>query len=335
MALFRFLHLTDFHFCLEHKRKNVLSLQGVPRREIIDTVVKQRRRLGSKSFLLPVSYDVDIAKGIAQFCSEWSDDLDGIIITGDLATTGLPVDIEIARKFILDPIHRGFLTRERSPTIAQENLPIHLFAGNHDRYLNNWAKPTRRSQRASVQFDIVFETLMDKRSQDIGSWVDEKEGSEIAFVHADFSLRKRGHASMPAGYYAYGQGKVYAEVLTALSDETFAIKKDNPKAPIIWLVHFAPYECESNIQLLDHRRLMNAAAALDVSAIICGHTHRMLFKKEGSQVIYCGGSACCVDNHDGCMLHLFEFDVGQSLKVSRATYVWSDQRDEFIFHSHD
>lgn len=330
MPTFSYLHITDLHLSLEPKRKNAPYLLKRPWKEIIDTVADQPEDLGFSSFFLPVSYDPEIARGVAQFCLEWSQAVDGLIITGDLATTGLTIDVAVAEKFIKAPALSSFVSDGRLPTLAAANVPIRIFAGNHDRYVNNRGKPF------SNHFDFVFEDYMNKKREYIGSWVDEKEGARLAFVHADFTLRTRAEAKFPSPIYAYGQGRVYEDVLDDLRAETFAIRNDCGDVPVVWMVHFAPYECGSQLELIDHQRLINAANALGVLAILCGHTHESISKKFDDLVIYCGGSACCIDNVGGCKAHVVDFvlDDGQ-ITISRSTFEWDEDETEFVHFKDD
>lgn len=329
MTLFSYIHLSDFHFCQQPLRKNALSLRGRRWADVIDTLSDQRKQLGFSSFFLPVSFDPEIAKGVAQFCADWQDGVDGIIITGDLATTGITADIRVAEQFIKEPAAAAHLTANRTPTISSFGLPVHLFAGNHDRYVNNAAKPF------SNYFDFVFSDYMNLKSEFIGSWVSEKDGRHLAFVHADFSLQMRLAASFPRGAMAYGQGRVYVDVLDDLRNETIAIRQGIKGVHVIWMVHFAPYECGPALRLHDHQRLIDASRALGIEVILCGHTHEALAKSSASQIIYCAGSSCCVDNVGGCMVHVIDFDVNASLNVTRSTFVWDENNDEFVFLRRD
>ncbi|MGJ5195189.1 metallophosphoesterase [Bradyrhizobium sp. HKCCYLRH1030] len=325
MTLFSYIHLSDLHLCQQPLRKNAVSLWGRRWNEVIDTIGEQRKQWGFSSFFLPASFDPEIAKGVAQFCADWRDGVDGIIITGDLATTGLAIDIGVAEQFVKEPAAFAHLTQSRTPTIASLGLPIHLFAGNHDRYVNNGAKPF------SNYFDFIFKDYMDLKTSCVGSWTVEKNDRHLAFVHADFSLSMRLGASFPRRAMAYGQGRVYVDVLDELRAETLRLRSDVDGVQIVWLIHFAPYECGSSLQLHDHQRLIDASRALGIKVILCGHTHEALVKTVASQTIYCAGSSCCVDNAGGCMVHVVDFDLDEAIDVTRSTYVWNENQDEFVF----
>lgn len=325
MTLFSYLHLTDLHFCVQAQRKNAPQLRKRPWKEIIDTVPRQGKELGFSSLFLPASFDTEAAKGVAQFCSNWSDSVDGIIITGDLATTGSTADIAVAAQFVTEPAGGPeYLTADRFPTIASLQVPVHVFAGNHDRYMNNVARPF------SNHFDFVFEDYMDRKTPFVGSWVSEKDEKALAFVYADFCLRTRLEASFPQQLNAYGQGRVYEDVLDELRVETLSIRREYPGIHVVWMVHFAPYECGLYLRLHEHQRYLDAAEALGVVATICGHTHELLSRELKTQTIYCGGSACCVDNVGGYMVHVLDFEVDEDCFVSRITYIWDEDNAEFV-----
>ena len=296
---------------------------------MIDTMYEQGRDLGISSFFLPSSYDPDIAKGVAQFCYEWRDAVDGIIITGDLAATGMSIDVAVANKFVTSPAVSGYVADSRFPTLQAAGLPIHLFAGNHDRFVNERGRPF------SNHFDFVFEHLMDKRSDFIGSWVSEKQGRSLAFLYADFTLRTRAEAEFPAPIMAFGQGRIYDDVLADLRMETLRLRRENGNISVVWMVHFAPYECGSSLRLIDHQKLLDAAKALGVFATVCGHTHESLVKKLDTQVIYCGGSACCVEAVGGCKVHVLNFSIDDVPSVNRSTFAWSEDDSEFIHFKDD
>src|SRR5215467_2374046 len=133
---FSYIHLSDFHFCIEPKRNNALTLMKRRPRVMIDTFVNQIEDTSFSSFAKPASYNPDILSGVAQFCYERAKITDGIIVTGDLATTGMMSDIGVAYAFIADPAANGFMSGLFSPTLNHPGVRIHVLPGNHDKYTN-------------------------------------------------------------------------------------------------------------------------------------------------------------------------------------------------------
>jgi hypothetical protein len=101
-ARFTYIQLSDVHFCTQPGRHNLISLMARRPRDYIDTCLRQAGELGFESLAKPVSFSPKIVSGVAQFCYQRSqqNDVDGILFTGDLATTGMMTDIGVARRFI-------------------------------------------------------------------------------------------------------------------------------------------------------------------------------------------------------------------------------------------
>ena len=236
-------------------------------RDMIDTAWKQGRNVGFLSFAKPASYVPDIAAGVAQFCLERSAVIDGILFTGDLATTGLMADIGVAYSFIAEPAKNGFVTETGSPTVNVSSAPIHVLPGNHDKFVNVTGAPNCRT------FELKFEAYMRNFSSGVGHWVRRKQGQFIGFLCADFCLQSRQDA-LDKVVGPYGQGRVYQDVLEELKSRTFRLRKSYKEIQIVWLIHFAPFDCGYSLQLIDWDRIIDAARALRVLATLCGHTHQ-------------------------------------------------------------
>jgi hypothetical protein len=269
---FSYIHLSDFHFCAQPSRSNALSLIKRDVRGRIDTIStaqamqSQVRNLGVLSLARPASFVPSIISGVAQFCFERIRAVDGIIVSGDIATTGMGVDLGVARAFVDEPSAGGFTTEANLPTLQAARRPIHLIPGNHDRYANNYAVTNSRS------FDFAFENYLRNYDGYVGNWVRKKRDTFIGFVFADFTLRTRSDAT--SRVHAFGQGRVYEDVLDELKQRTFRLKADYPGIVLTWLVHFAPFECGAFLEFLDWDKIVAAASAAGVVATMCGHTHQ-------------------------------------------------------------
>lgn len=320
--LFRYIHLTDFHFCRVPNRRNAQYLWQRQAQRKLDTLA-QAWSQGAATLLLPTSYVPDIAKGVAQFCFENRHVADGIIITGDLATTAIPTDLAVASAFLKELPSSGFMTGARMATLAASRLPIYVMAGNHDRYDGNSGKP------GSNLFDLTFDEFLRPIESYVGGWVSEKNGEKLGFVYADFSLRERVDAEYVGPVFAYGQGRVYEDVFEDLKTCTHRFWQNHGRIPIIWLVHYAPFPCSVQLKLVDFERIQRAAGEMGILATLCGHTHRQSKHQEAGHTIYCGGSACCSDSDDNCTVHLIEVRVGSDASVVRKNFKWSYELQEF------
>jgi hypothetical protein len=113
-------------------------------------------------------------------------------------------------------------------------------------------------------------------------------GRQLAFAYADFTLRTRTEAEFPSAIMAFGQGRIYDDVLADLRNETTRLRQQYGNIPVVWMVHFAPYECGSSLKLIDHQKLLDSAKAFGIFTTLCGHTHEALAKVMDTQTIYCG-----------------------------------------------
>jgi hypothetical protein len=286
----------------------------------------QSRSLGFFSLAKPASYSPTIVSGVAQFCFERRRIFDGILISGDLATTGMALDINAAKNFLSEPARAGFTTALRLPTLDATDLPIYVLPGNHDKYVNNTATPN------CPNFELIFaDQYMPNFTKHVGHKILRKRGHAFGFVYGDFCLRSRTDASDRA-IGPYGQGRVYAEVLNEMKSRTQMLRRKYSGVTLIWIIHFAPFDCGWTLELIDGHEVIDAATKLGIPCTLCGHTHqaRKLSDPARKHVVYCAGSAGCIDSDRDSQLHLFEFEVGDGLKFARHNFQWNDDAHQFL-----
>jgi hypothetical protein len=160
-----------------------------------------------------------------------------------------------------------------------------------------------------------------------------KKNSIFGFISADFCLVDRRDAQWVGG--AYGQGRVYQPVLDELKNRTFALRSKYEGINLIWIIHFAPFECGPWLQLIDFDMIMRSAVSLGVLATLCGHTHTASKHQFDNHVVYCSGSAGCVDSEDDSRIHVIHIDVDEDCQLSRDSYKWDDSKHEFVFYGID
>jgi 3',5'-cyclic AMP phosphodiesterase CpdA len=331
---FSFIHLSDFHFCTEPSRHNVLFLKKRNIKATIDTVYEQVGKLGILSLARPGSYYPPITAGVAQFCHAHKDEINGIIISGDLATTGMATDVEVAKIFVSEPPGAvGFTSKLEKPTLQAAGRPIYVLPGNHDRYANDLARP------GAKLFDGEFDAYLPNYDGSVGHQVQNRLDKYIGFVFADFSLARRMDATTKV--QSLGQGRVYPEILKNLKSRTLMLRTKYPGIALNWVVHFAPYDCGLGLRLIDWPEVTAAATDLEVLTILCGHTHVQRREPQGKEplpnhTIYCAASAGSVDNEDDSRVHIVRFDIGdKEVKHYRENYRWSPWRGAFELHSVD
>jgi 3',5'-cyclic AMP phosphodiesterase CpdA len=319
---FSYVHLSDFHFCTEPLRLNALNLIKRDVRKTIDTWRAQGQQFGIASVAKPASYVPSITSGVAQFCLKHTHSIDGIIISGDLATTGMATDIGVARAFVDDAPLSGFRSESHRPTLQSARRPIYVLPGNHDRYANNYATTNSRL------FDFAFESYLHNFNGYVGHWVRRKTGQYLGFVYADFTLRARSDATTRLG--AYGQGRVYQDVFDDLKKRTFALRSKYSGINLCWMLHFAPFDCGLHLELVDWQQIAQAASAAGVSITLCGHTHAQAKIQSHGHTIYCAGSAGCVDSENSSTVHVLRFEIdGSNFNVRRENYNWNGRQIKF------
>jgi 3',5'-cyclic AMP phosphodiesterase CpdA len=325
-ALFRYIHVSDFHLCIEPRRRNVLELFQRNPRSRLDTLSNlgsQTYKHGARSVLNPASYEPGQLSGVARFCNDWSDRIDGILLTGDLCTTGLIDDLKVADVFLRQPATAGVTTSDNSPTISKLRSLVRLLPGNHDRYKDNSGTPN------SNLFDLKFDEFMPNFRDRVGYWVDSKQHQTIVFVFADFSIRSKG--DVPKGLHL-GRGKVYEDILSAVIETTVLQKSKYRDAHVVWVIHFAPYDCGSTIQLDDAAKFTSAARTHGVAVVLNGHTHSPMFSSDGQCAISSAGASCAIDVSPFNTVHLIEFEIGSaSVVLKKSNFLWNEEEQLFSF----
>jgi 3',5'-cyclic AMP phosphodiesterase CpdA len=230
--------------------------------------------------------------------------IDAILITGDIATTGLEFDLEKALLFVEGkPDAHESRTSGGFPTVSGAGLPVHLLPGNHDRY-KLFLKRLGYAP-GSRKFHQVFQRHW---QQDVRVSAIIKQGLAIGIIAADFSLRRFHHADkLPNLFFnAHAQGKVYSDILDQCVAETQTFQAQyeaDREVFIIWAVHFppAPAQAESYMQLIDREDLIAAADRCGVALVLSGHTHEP-FEFSSPQYsfrVFGTGSATQYDSPEG------------------------------------
>lgn len=242
-------------------------------------------------------------KALVELVHDLKSSLDAIVITGDIATTGLDYDLEMALRFVEGPPDaQDIRTSSGFPTISGAGLPIFLLPGNHDRY----KLLLRRLGYAPGS--RIFHRLFNNHWQgDVKTNPIVKGDLAVGIIAADFSLRRWRDAEWPnVVVNSYAQGRVYQDILDELVEATDTFQEENADGKevfTIWASHFPPVSPnpESYMKLIDREKLVSSANDCGVSLILSGHTHdpfdisspRMTFRGLGT------GSATQFDSPEG------------------------------------
>ena len=318
MAFFHLLHLSDFHLAV---RPHVVAW---PDRFDARNDPDEEIRL-----LFSSSHNLNVARVVASRCYLFSEPLDALLITGDLATTGDDHDLDVAWRLVEAPGQSPsapWLTAEEQPTLAAREKPIFLMPGNHDRF-DGVVK-----RAGGTSFFGYFSPKYWPAADRVKSYpVLERDGERLAIIAADLCLAGNTDASWRVGgFFAWlGQGRAYASVLAALGRKTVETRSRFGPVAIVWAVHFPPHfkGLPGSLVLLEQDRLVEAARAAGVAHLFAGHTHEARpYVVPGSPLlsVYCAGTAMQYVAPHGNTIHPLTIEVvhGQVVQVDWQTLRW-------------
>lgn len=282
------------------------------------------------------SYDPEILDSLAEFIynnakrtvdggtSQEGEGLDAVILTGDLATTGIDDDINKVKQFLsasydAECPQRSVEEFYTGATLSALDIPVIYLPGNHDRYI-----PTREWHKkkwpiffypGATEFD---EILSDHRADPIRSFElvsDDKKLKVIVFT-ADFTLE---HFDDHEGLYGWlAQGRAYSNLrknLVQATNKASQTKKDGQALCILWAVHFPPgYPVKKSCSLLMETELIKLANRTGVYGILGGHTHRQLIYRTPAMSftgLCCGTTTQSEPMRDHSRLGLDQLDLSK------------------------
>lgn len=321
MTQFRLLHITDLHFShLERGAEVRERIRGVRAREILQFLF----HLYKNKFFS--SHNRNLAYRLADFAYVHRESLDAIVITGDLATTGIAEDLRVAREFLDAPAVAGAKAANGRGTLAASTLDVLVLPGNHDRYLGEWG------DAGGVAFEQEFKRYWRPGSR-VRRKIVQRDGVGLGVVLIDFSLRSNLDALSGENLSYLGQGKVYGEILEKAIEDTEDLR--DRVSGVIWAVHFPPMvpDGKAVLQLIDGQELIAAAKECGVRHILAGHIHEDLtYEPLGQDVqILCANSPCSVTTSERYGFQILNVELDSSnLQVDEEGYVWDQSRKSFV-----
>jgi 3',5'-cyclic AMP phosphodiesterase CpdA len=325
MAIFSLLHMSDLHLGRDSTKISIFD----------DRVIRNWRQIIGPNLSrvgLQHTHCSTLAQEVARTIWDQSFRLDALIISGDIATTGMYQDLLAGLQFIAarPNARKRHLTSLGEGTIFNSDGPeVLLMPGNHDRFHDSFGTP------GSPNFETVFFNYWDKSDRVKATvLMDDESEDHLAVVLADFSLRKIGDASPPV--YFPGQGLAHEDVLKKLILKTKHIRIEHKKAGVIWVIHFPPSATDSDysesLMLLGYRDVLRAAMVNNISIILSGHIHvNKTFPPDNGVVVSCAASACCyIERYfDGNWIHILDLEVNdKSAQIkTREDFKFDDKQD--------
>lgn len=295
--MIRLLHLSDFHFSSEPDKLNKWdALRG----EGIGDNQEFRARVG----FFQTSHNFDLPARISEFVK--SEDVDLLIVTGDLAATGLRKDLMFARAYFVSSNPAGV---PAYPNLRFPKERLFLMPGNHDRFQYGGGVIDDLAEAVSpgnLEFDDAFSDFWYSRCSDYRVAEMDIPGAHgelppATVIAADFCLSLRSQAENAFhGVFAgfAGQGFADERVLRALMEATRRKRSKHEAAIIIWLIHFPPFSLaelaanERSLRLINSEAVMQAAHECGVPLILSGHLHRDFCCPDYGYVrVWCAGAA--------------------------------------------
>lgn len=253
----------------------------------------------------PESYDPDLADALAMFCAENIDEIDLVLVTGDLATTGSARDLGVAKSYLEAPVVSGYIAASGNASIRQDDLPIFVMPGNHDRYRSDNADP------GSKNFDLSFAKLQQNSYQFTDSIVLEAgEGGLLGVISCDHCLDIAGDADAPVALCKYGQGRVYDARLSQLERETETMMRKHAGISILWVSHFPLFDSVPfGLKLRYKENLLALAEKMGIRVILSGHVHKFHDEPVGRLRNIAADASTSIDRTPENEIHILEFDL--------------------------
>lgn len=293
MTTFRVLHVSDLHTAHRPKLVSVLDVRHGSVRDVINLSVAS-------------SYSKDLLDALESFLAT-RQDLDAVVITGDLATTGLADDLAVATAFV--------------QRIRAQGHRVVVIPGNHDRFDGPLCAP------GGTKFEQSFVEWKGRQQRVSGPYVLEQDAKFLAIVAADLSL--------PAGYPnlgtlgRFGQGVATGAAVSELEQLTTQLRNEYAPLAVVWAVHFPARfpGISDQLRLLKDDDLLSAAKRSGITAVLSGHTHLPAIYFSGVPVL-CAGSATQHICPDGNFVHdtAFHLLADGSVEVARTDFRWDDSR---------
>lgn len=330
MATFNLVHISDLHFAVEQARSNPFE-----DRRYVELLLDFNNRY------LPSTFCARKAVVLADTLGVGKDNIDVLLITGDIATSGSMEDLSSAKEWIT-----GNASAEHVPRIVGFDLPnefirlgdvtpLVILPGNHDRFSG------KKNSPGSPNFETVFGVNWDlgRGSTTLTSFHGirefnlKKDGEHLSILSADLTLKAESDADRRWGYL--GQGYAYDDVCQGLVQATAKCVETNPNVYVIWATHFPPdfehKKVGSCLKLLNSGKLVKAATDAGVNLIFCGHTHiRDVYKVAGVNVI-CAGTAIAFGKQEAHSFNAITLETqgGKLTKAAVIDFLWDENDAAF------
>jgi 3',5'-cyclic AMP phosphodiesterase CpdA len=324
----RLSHISDLHFCATPRCANPWKYAKLRFREATGPTSRIGPE-GAPAIALLDSHCPEIAEFLARKLYRMRTQIDLLLISGDIATTGQPEDLRVALRYVTNPQTSEHFGADGNATIRSDAYPIVLMPGNHDRYR------TRNAEAGCRTFDLIFQDYWGFSDREISAVTLSRSGrAPLGIVAADFALRSDADATFPSRWMRYGQGYAYRDIVEKLVQKTDALRQKYPGIGVVWVTHFPPTGDSGfwgHRELRFHDGVLAAANDSNIKTILAGHIHERKVIQLGELDIVCAGSGCVFGEDNGNWIHELEIDVkdGFARLTKKVDYQWVDAVGDF------
>ncbi len=338
MGSYSLLHATDFHLCIEPNRKNRFALFREGKQDSLEGFAQttfrnfQLKGIGQivsggglavgpyqryfEDFYFS-SYRPEVYEQFARFIHFNEAEIDLLVLTGDMATTGMATDLALAEnRFKINPnwLGEGSANHYRPP--LRDSVPSLVIPGNHDRYKDGIGTA------GGTNFDLSFNGFWQTIPSVTGrvTWEGVGRDDALLIIGADFSLKsnqdikERGLKRLGR---ILGRGLTHADVLQDLVQLTSSLKLKHSNAAFVWAIHFPVGLVEDdNLALLNWQQIRHEAGIHGIQLILCGHIHKRTRIDHTDCKVLVAGSCCAVDFDEDHTFTVLDFETDNSKIIS-------------------
>lgn len=327
------LHISDLHLAKTALRKEILSIRSLTEGDTYKRILNHESA---------ASFNPVVVGAVSELAKKHSTILDGILITGDVSTSGNKDDLKEAFDIIdgvpappgipggSHPLLGALTSNRHFPFDFPDNVPVFLLPGNHDRYYTD----KKLYYPGSTDFHHTFSKFW-QINQNVKVCPIDKGSIRVGLVLADFSLKDISDCQVDFGLLnlkldlgwakptrriaglaqGYVDRNILSDMVAKTNDFVERTIEEGRQPIVIWAIHFPPRfpvgkgrieSIKSEFKkLVDEDRLIEAAKDCDIRLIVAGHTHEHNFYKVGAIDINCAGSTTQFMGEDGEIMDNF------------------------------
>jgi len=262
-------------------------------------------------------------------------DLNAVILSGDIATTGFEHDLLKAKEFLDGPNPGTFAAGISA--LANIGIPVWVLPGNHDRYTytgREWF-----FSPGGPLFDQILSNHWSGKVKVYRPLRNFYERLSVLVVAADFGLKQSTDSTRLHRFNKLAQGRVYEDVLRTLDAETVSHQQtERAECPdhelvTLWAVHFPPAfkGLSASKSLLQEADLLKKAEERNIQALLAGHTHIPKDYAATRRVrVLCAGTATQHDNaRKHCQIISVKRTSRASSRIDVTHYEWDRENVTF------